>query len=114
MTPEVYGVRGIARLGLSFGQCEYDVELPDDLAKLNLDDPAPAIAHLTLHRVDARLQTVAGLSLFHGNLVVSLQPYWVIWHGAAGDAQCNSWCVSGVSLLDFALSRGLAVAITFR
>ena len=45
--------------------------------------------------------------------VLSFQPYFVVEHGAYSRARCAD-CVPGVTLLDFALDRGFAVALTVR
>ena len=107
-------LRVLVRLGVDYGRRRYDVQVPFDLDPTAGHDNTIGAAHVDLYRFDGRVDAVVGLALgASGFLTLTVQPYFVVLHGAPQSVSCVS-CVAGVELLDFALSSGFAFAITYR
>jgi hypothetical protein len=111
VTPVSNGFRLVARLGVSYGRRSYDVEVPEDLDVNAGHDNNFGISHLKLYRRDTRVEAALGAILDGGHVVLTIQPYWVIQTATVEDVSCV-WCVAGVTLLDFSLRGGFALALT--
>jgi len=86
---------------------------PGGDAGIGLPIPDPG-AHFDLRRADTRIEPVIGFVLPHGIALISLQPYFVVSHGAVRYAECIQQCAPGAQLLDFSQNWGLAAAVTLR
>jgi hypothetical protein len=109
--PVASGARLVGRLGFSWGRRSYDLQVPTDLDPTAYHDASIGNAHLKLFRTDGRVETALGVMSNGGHFIVSVQPYWVAFRGPTRDVSCVS-CADGVSVLDFTLEGGFAVALT--